>query len=149
MILSKIWLLNRVFVFSHYYAKYLQNKKYRIGINPLSAKLTKWPNTLKQFHLVGLALKGLHLLSKNTINVVRLLDRLLNENYSSRDKYGQNINYWPFHFHRYTTRLSLLPPIFATTICLRQCCHVVLLTKLASSYWPLNIIILMKTVPIL
>ena len=62
-------------------------------INPLSAKLTKWPNTLKQFHFVGLALKGLHLLSKNTINVVRLLDRLLNENYSSRDKYGENINY--------------------------------------------------------
>ena len=42
------------------------------NINPLSAKLTKWPNTLKQFvdnlptnclsvfgHLVGLALKGL------------------------------------------------------------------------------------------
>ena len=42
-------------------------------INPLSAKLTKWPNTLKQFvgnlptnrasvfgHFVGLALKGLN-----------------------------------------------------------------------------------------
>ena len=42
------------------------------GVNPLSAKLTKWPNTLKQFvgnlptdclsvfgHFMGLALKGL------------------------------------------------------------------------------------------
>ena len=50
-------------------------------INPLSAKLTKWPNTLKQFvgnlptnclsvfgHFVGLALKELILITKNQIS---------------------------------------------------------------------------------
>ena len=50
----------------------LYNREYKNVLNPLSAKLTKWPNTLKQFvsnlppnclsvlgHFVGLTLKGL------------------------------------------------------------------------------------------
>ena len=50
----------------------MSHSKQNYAINPLSAKLTKWPNTLKQFvgslptnclsvfgHFMGLALKGL------------------------------------------------------------------------------------------
>ena len=53
---------------------------HRHFFNPLSAKLTKWPNTLKQFvgnlptnclsvfgHFVGLAFKGLTNVTKNPI----------------------------------------------------------------------------------
>ena len=57
-------------------------------INPLSAKLTKWPNTLKQFvgnlptnclsvfgHFVGLALKGLKLVKLLFLVCIKGCDR--------------------------------------------------------------------------
>ena len=55
-------------------------------VNPLSAKLTKWPNTLKQFvgnlptnclsvfdHFVGLALKGLRTMMSRKVFSILLM----------------------------------------------------------------------------
>ena len=79
----------KYFMFHDMIADIFSSKKIQLVvtelfINPLSAKLTKWPNTLKQFvgnlptncfsvfgHFVNLALKGLRYLMKTTTSLSR------------------------------------------------------------------------------
>ena len=76
----------------------------------------------------------LYLLCKSTINVIlfRLLDKLLNENYSSREKYGENrlltLPLLQIHYGSFLSTTNFpYHHLFGTD-------HAVLSTKLASSY---------------
>ena len=63
---------------------YVTEKENLIEINPLSAKPTKWSNTLKQFvgdHFAWLVLKGLTLIMLKGMNFKLLLNEIFSQSF--------------------------------------------------------------------